>query len=300
MAGVWRLEETAVGSDRLEVALLEIDVPSRPVNTLDLAALEELNAILLPLFAARHLAGLIVRSGKPGRCIAGADLREIGAGDRVAHRRLIEAGHDAFVKLAWLPFPTVGVIDGACLGGGLELFLALDDRVASDSPATILGLPEVKLGLMPAWGGTQRLPRLIGDEAVDLIARGEPIGSRRALRLGLVAEVVPPAELLCAARRRFERRHDGLDLEAWRHRTRIEAPPSAAAAADRLLGRFRAVEPARVGAALAALGAMRDGSHLDLERALEVEKAASLDVFGTDEARSRVAAFLARKSRGGS
>ena len=96
-----------------------------------------------------------------------------------------------------LPYPTVAAIDGACLGGGLELTLACDYRLASNNPKTELGLPEVKIGLFPGWGGTQRLTRLIGPSlAAEMICSGEPAKSERALQIGLVFDVVPAEKLV--------------------------------------------------------------------------------------------------------
>ncbi len=107
------------------------------------------------------------------------------------------------MALEELPVPTVAAIDGACLGGGLELALACRARICADSPTTVLGLPEMMLGLLPAAGGTQRLPRLIGIAAgLDLMLTGKQIRPSRARRIGLVDAVVPPGILLDAAVRR--------------------------------------------------------------------------------------------------
>src|SRR5262249_34936419 len=99
-----------------------------------------------------------------------------------------------YLRLASLPCPTVAAIDGVCLGGGTELALACDSRLAAEEPRTQIGLPEVMLGIFPAWGGTTRLPRLIGlPAALDLILTGRSIDARRAEKLGLVARAVPAA-----------------------------------------------------------------------------------------------------------
>ena len=100
-------------------------------------------------------------------------------------------------RIGRLPFPTVALIDGPCMGGGTELALAMDERIASTSPQTKIGLPEVKVGLLPAWGGTQRLPRLIGVQpAVEMITSGEPVAAAKAAALGLVFDAVPAERLV--------------------------------------------------------------------------------------------------------
>ncbi len=111
------------------------------------------------------LRGLLLRSGKPGQFIAGADLNDLAALAYITPEQAagaLGAGHQIFSGLSRLPFPTVALIDGNCLGGGTELVLSMDDRLASAAAHTQIGLPEVKIGLIPGWGGTQRLPRLIG------------------------------------------------------------------------------------------------------------------------------------------
>src|SRR5262249_27836171 len=109
----------------------------------------------------------------------------------------VELGHKILGAIGRLPFPTVALIDGPCMGGGTELALTLDERIASNNPQTKIGLPEGKVGLLPAWGGTQRLPRLIGvHPAVGMITSGEPVTAARAAALGLVFDVVPAERLV--------------------------------------------------------------------------------------------------------
>ena len=159
------------------------------------------------------LRGLLFKSGKPGQFIAGADLNELAmlATPRPSRRPApLAPGHQIFNRLSRLPFPTVALIDGNCLGGGTELVLAMDERLASTAPHTQIGLPEVKIGLIPGWGGTQRLPRLIGlNPAIEMITSGEPrLGpegrgagpglrrgpGRRLVEEGHAADRLPPAE----------------------------------------------------------------------------------------------------------
>lgn len=152
--------------------------------------------------------GLVLRSGREGSFFAGADvgrldgLRDLPQAEIV---RLCDAGRSLFARLSGAAWPSVALIDGVCLGGGLELALACDLRVATTAPHTSLGFPEVKLGLLPGWGGTVRLPRLIGPgPAVELAAAGESIDGQAAARLGLVDACVPADEALETARRLIE------------------------------------------------------------------------------------------------
>src|SRR6185437_10843358 len=134
------------------------------------------------------------RSGKANGFIAGADIDEFRAA-RTADDGLaiVRRGWDLFARLAHVPYPTLAVIKGFCLGGGLELAMACRYRVAVDDPSTRMGLPEVMLGIVPGWGGIQRLPRLVGaPAALDLLLTGKTIDARRARALGLVDEAVPP------------------------------------------------------------------------------------------------------------
>lgn len=186
------------------LAHLVVDHPERKLNVLDEAAVVGLEQALGELESRADLAGVILRSGKPGSFIAGADVDAIGSlTDRETVRALIRRAHAAFGRLASLKAPTVAAIDGVCLGGGTELALACDSRVASLESRTQIGLPEVMLGLFPGFGGSVRLPKLIGyPNALDLILTGRSLDAKRAERMGLVWRAVPAAWLMEWAERR--------------------------------------------------------------------------------------------------
>ncbi|HEX7879770.1 MAG TPA: 3-hydroxyacyl-CoA dehydrogenase NAD-binding domain-containing protein [Candidatus Eisenbacteria bacterium] len=179
------------------IAWLVVDAPGEKVNVLSSAVLGELQSRLETLAASSDVRAIGVISGKPGTFIAGADVDEIGAiTSAAAGVEASRRGQAILGMLAMPGKPTLAAIDGACLGGGLELALACHFRIAGNSPATRLGLPEVKLGIIPGFGGTQRLPRVIGfTPALDLAMTGRTIDASRAERLGLVDEAVPPAIL---------------------------------------------------------------------------------------------------------
>ncbi|MBV8606253.1 MAG: enoyl-CoA hydratase/isomerase family protein, partial [Singulisphaera sp.] len=142
-----------------EIGQLTFDQPEKKVNTLSQATFMELAHWVGQLEGRTDLRGLLFRSGKPNQFVAGADIKEIGALAFASKQQVMQAvalGHQVFDRIGRLPFPTVALIDGNCLGGGAELALAMDYRIASSSPQTKIGTPEIKLGILPAWGGTQR------------------------------------------------------------------------------------------------------------------------------------------------
>jgi 3-hydroxyacyl-CoA dehydrogenase / enoyl-CoA hydratase / 3-hydroxybutyryl-CoA epimerase len=217
MPSIFHLE---VGADRL--ATLTFDSPDKKVNVFTRAAFAELEQIVEEVAARRDIGCLILLSGKPGSFIAGADVDEIArVTDPVEAEAGSRVGHRLFAAWESLPFPTVAAIRGVCLGGGLEISLASTYRVASDRLDTKMGLPEVRLGILPGWGGSTRLPRLIGiAEALDLILTGKTVIGRKALTLGLVDALLPDARFLDGVRdfalaRRDQRRRSegGLDLK---------------------------------------------------------------------------------------
>jgi hypothetical protein len=176
-------------------------------NLLDFVCLSKLDEALDEFEVRPHLKGIVFLSAKPG-FIAGADLRCMAKpgqpADRFAAARLIRAGQQAFERIARLAAPTLAAIHGHCLGGGLELALACRYRAASPDAGTKLGLPETQLGILPAWGGSTRLPRLIGlANAIDLIVKGRTVDAASARRIGMVDEIVPRERMLELARRWF-------------------------------------------------------------------------------------------------
>jgi len=186
------MEHWSVVRDDDGLAWLTFDRAGATTNTLSQAVLAEFNGVLDAL-QADPPKGLVIRSGKANGFIAGADVDEFGdVHDAQAARALVQRGWDTFERLAAVAYPTLALIRGFCLGGGLELALACRYRVVVDDPATRLGLPEVMLGIVPGWGGIKRLPRLIGaPAALDLLLTGKTIDARKARRLGLADECVP-------------------------------------------------------------------------------------------------------------
>jgi 3-hydroxyacyl-CoA dehydrogenase/enoyl-CoA hydratase/3-hydroxybutyryl-CoA epimerase len=191
----WRAESAADG-----IVVLSFDRAGESVNTLAQDVLLELDGILERL-ALDPPKGLVVRSAKPAGFIAGADIREFAAFDaKGTVGDALRRGQQVFQRLAELRCPTVAAIHGHCMGGGTELALACRYRVASNDASTRMGLPEVKLGIYPGWGGSVRLPRLVGAPAAfDMMLTGRALSAKQAKAIGLVDKVVEPAMLTDAA-----------------------------------------------------------------------------------------------------
>ncbi|MFQ5509992.1 MAG: 3-hydroxyacyl-CoA dehydrogenase NAD-binding domain-containing protein [Leptospirillia bacterium] len=183
------------------IGTLTLDVPDKAVNVLSSEVLEELSGVLDEL-AGKSLTGLVVCSAKRG-FIAGADVNEIAEiVDPTTSTALVSRGQQVLIQLEKLKYPTVAAIHGVCLGGGMELALACTHRVVSDDPSTKMGLPEVKLGIHPGFGGCVRLPKIVGlERACDWILTGKTVNARQARRAGLVAQVAPAERLLEVARK---------------------------------------------------------------------------------------------------
>jgi len=193
---------TFVPADASGVARIVIDRPDDAVNAIDPKLIEELGAAVARAREAGRagIKGLVVESAKPDQFVGGADLSLVTRAAGTDLERASREVQRVFDELAALPFTTVAAINGSALGGGFELALACDHRVAADAPSVRIGLPEATIGLVPAAGGTQRLPRLVGlPRALDLILAGRRLAAKRALRSGLVDEVVHPAALSRAA-----------------------------------------------------------------------------------------------------
>src|SRR6059058_3019582 len=194
------LIQRQIGEDR--VCVLTFDRPESGANIFDAATMSELGEHVDVIERDESLRGLIIASAKKSIFIAGADLKTLLKQAQTGElREFIAEGQRVFNRIAELKIPSCAAIHGACAGGGYEITLACDYRVASDDPATRIGLPETTLGLVPAWGGATRLPRLIGAEkAAEVILNGKLYSAQKALKLGLVDEIAPRDQLIDAAR----------------------------------------------------------------------------------------------------
>ncbi|WP_458072403.1 3-hydroxyacyl-CoA dehydrogenase NAD-binding domain-containing protein [Rhodanobacter sp. BL-MT-08] len=201
------------------IVTLSLDREGSSVNAISRAVLNELEQIVERL-AIEKPAGVIIHSAKPSGFAVGADIKaflEYAKHDTVQEN--IEHGQRVYESLARLPCPTVAAIHGACMGGGTELILACRQRIAADDEKTKIGLPEVMLGIHPGWGGTARLPRLIGaTEAMPIMLTGRALSAKRAFNMGVVDRLCRPEELLAEAKhllRRPQQRPFALRAKAW-------------------------------------------------------------------------------------
>jgi 3-hydroxyacyl-CoA dehydrogenase/enoyl-CoA hydratase/3-hydroxybutyryl-CoA epimerase/3-hydroxyacyl-CoA dehydrogenase/enoyl-CoA hydratase/3-hydroxybutyryl-CoA epimerase/enoyl-CoA isomerase len=279
------------------IGIVTFDLPGSRANTLGQTVLVELEAMVGQLAKRTDLRGLVFRSGKPGMFIAGADLKELGAlrPDLAENRRLVLHGHQILLGFEKLPFPTVAAIEGACMGGGTELALAFDYRICSTHPKTDIGLPEVKVGLIPGWGGTQRLARLIGPSlAAELICAGDSANAERAKQIGMVFDAVPPERLLDEAVRLVKWAGES---GQWREvRKRKQQPVGLSedqASFTFAVARAVVADKAKgLPAPLAALTAIEKGCNLPLEDGLKVEAQQFVQVAGGPISRNLIAVFF--------
>jgi 3-hydroxyacyl-CoA dehydrogenase/enoyl-CoA hydratase/3-hydroxybutyryl-CoA epimerase/3-hydroxyacyl-CoA dehydrogenase/enoyl-CoA hydratase/3-hydroxybutyryl-CoA epimerase/enoyl-CoA isomerase len=281
-----------------DIALLTIDQPGSRANTLGQAMLGELEAMVAQLKKRTDLRGLIFRSGKPGMFIAGADLRELGSApqDADTSRKMVKRGLDLIASIEALPYPTVAAIDGACMGGGLELAMGFDYRLASTHPKTEIGLPETKIGLFPGWGGTQRLTRQIGPSlAAEMICTGEPAKADRARQIGLVFDAVPAERLQDEAVRLI---HWAEKSQEWKAARKRKQQPVGLSEEQQsfTFAVARAQVMAKTGgqypAPLAALEAIAKGCNLPLEDGLKAETEQFVKLVGSPISRNLIAVFF--------
>jgi len=192
----WKLE-----TDRDNIAWLTFDKAESSTNTLSGEVIAEFSALLNAL-RVQNPRALVIRSGKPSGFIAGADVEEFTQVTSTEEAlAIVRRGWDVMNALAALPFPTVALVNGFCMGGGLELALACRYRIAVDQPGTRFALPEVMLGILPGWGGVKRLPRVVGPTAaLDMLMTGRSVDARRAKKMGLVDASVPPRVMDSSAR----------------------------------------------------------------------------------------------------
>jgi enoyl-CoA hydratase len=241
------------------VAFVTVNRPAR-LNALDARTIDELDAAFAQVSTDPTVRGVLLAGAGERAFVAGADVRELEGLDAAAARDLSERGQRLLDRVEWLGKPVVAAVSGFALGGGCELALACHVRVASEGAT--FGVPEVKLGLMCGYGGTQRLPRLVGKgRALEMLLTGEAVGAEEALRIGLVNRVVSKERLLGEA-------------EAVVRKMTQNAPL----------------------ALRATLEAVNGGTDRPLAEALEGEAALFGDVAATSDAREGTRAFLEKRA----
>lgn len=285
------------------VAVLTFDQPGSRANVLTAELWAEFESALDSLSSRTDLKGLVLASAKPGVFIAGADLKLLanapGPNDP-AVRAFIEHGLRVLAKLEALPFPTCAAIDGAALGGGLEVALACDVRVGGTSEKVRLGLPEVTLGLIPGWGGTQRLSRVIGVTfpakclaiSAELLTSGKSLDTRGATAVDLLDSVAESASLIdtTAGSALLPMNADGGKVYRNR-REQKRRPLSAEALAAFVAGTVTNHAEAE------AVRVMIEGASLPLSDGIKLETEAFLRLAGSDESKRLIGEFFASRKK---
>jgi len=246
-----------------QIALLTIDHP--PVNSFNKRVITELDEAVDQVMTDDEVKAVVITGGGTNAFVAGADIPEIkellehpddGYGEA---RAFIERGQGVNLKIETAKKPVIAAINGFCLGGGLELAMACHMRICSDRAR--LGQPEINLGLIPGWGGTQRLPRIVGKaKALEMILTGDMITAQEAYRVGLVNKVVPAGAILKEAR-----------------------------------GLARKIVSKSKFPIAATLRAVTEGIETEVEQGLEIEKEQFVGLADTEDIREGVSAFLEKR-----
>jgi enoyl-CoA hydratase/carnithine racemase len=277
------------------VAVLTFDQQGSKANVLNVSLWDELDAALDSLATQNELKGLILASAKPGIFIAGADLKLLvnatGPNDPSV-RTFIDRGLRVLSKLENLPFPTIAAIDGAALGGGLEVALACDYRIAgSPNPKFKLGLPEVTLGLIPGWGGTQRLPRIVGvPVAMAMIVSGQPIDYQEPQSNPLFDVYAWESSKLLDSAAAVIKKKSNVDAICEKKRLPVTSWKQDG---DSITHRNPTDSPA----AAEARRVVNEGSLLPFQEGIALETAAFMGLAGSEESKRLIAAFFASRRK---
>ncbi len=273
------------------IGIVRFSVEHEAMNTWSDQAFLSFNRVLTQIEGEKNLRGVIFISGKPDNFLAGANLKQLSQiASREEARYVMDNFHGSFSRLAALPMPTLAAVHGYCLGGGLEFALACRAIIAKEGKTTLIGLPECNVGLFPGGGGTQRLPRLIGYPAVELILRGTMLTAAKALELGILDRLLPPETDLLAEAKKFlaaiiadqailkRPTHDFSQIDAIIDKAREQALK---------LSRGREL-PGPMG----ALKSIREGVKVSLDKGLMIEKENFIDVVLTNEAKGSINTFF--------
>ncbi len=267
-------------------AWITFDMAGSAANVWNEITLREFNRALDRVAHEAGVRALILRSAKERVFIAGADLKAVRHATVKKLEELIDLGQATFNRLAALPFPKVALIHGACVGGGLELALACDVRIVTDSEHTRLGLPETQIGLIPAWGGSTRLPKLIGlAKALELIVTGRLLKPSQAKRIGLIQDVVAREHLEAVAKAATTR---SMPKAWWMDRLCASFLGNRVKAS--VQGKIRGLYPAP----LRAVDVVTRAPFTSISKAMELEKHAILDLALSPET-ARLIDFFFRK-----
>jgi len=273
------------------IGVVSFNVAGDAMNTWTEAAVESYLGVLEELEKAKDLTGVIFISGKPDNFFAGANLKMIEQmSDPDAVKAVLDVFHGSFNRLADLKFPTVAAINGVCAGGGLEFCLACTARIATDAKATLIGLPECKVGLFPGAGGSQRLPRLIGYPAVELILKGDLLPAAKAFEAGIIDRLIPAGKNLLDEAK-------ALLKEIISGKAQLKRPAQDFSQVDMVAdmarkGVLKVTKGRELPGPMNAIKAMQEGLKLPLKDALEVEKKYFIQTVLSPEAKGSINTFF--------
>ncbi len=273
------------------LATVVLNDPGQPMNTWTEEALQEFFSLLDELEMIKGLQGVVFISGKPGNFHSGANLKYINSlNSHEELSRILDKTHEAFNRLEKASFTSLAAINGHCLGGGYEFALACTARIAKDSKNTVIGLPETQLGLLPGGGGTQRLSRLIGPAAIELILSGKTLPAKQAQEKGLIDRVTGADSDLAEEAKEYLKTiitgkeklnrpsHDFSNINSIAAEVRKQA--------------LKASRGRELPGPMMAIKSIEDGVNLTLEEGLEKEKEYFLDVALSREAKGSIHTFF--------
>jgi len=273
------------------IGIITFDIPGEPVNTWTEEAIEEFLELIDALEKELNLRGAILISGKPNNFHSGANLRFLEQfRSKEESAKVLDRFHQAFSRWGELPYPTLAAIQGHCLGGGYELALACTARIAKESKTTLISLPECTVGVFPGCGGTQRLTRLIGYPAVELILKGRILAATEADAMGMIDRLVPAEGDLIKEGKDFikeiaegkanlkRRKHDFSQIDSMMEMARQEV--------------LKATRGRELPAPMLAIKAIQEGLKVPLTEGLEIEKRYFVEVVLSNEAKGSIHTFF--------
>lgn len=276
---------------RGDIGVISFDVPGEAMNTWTKATVDEFIGLLDELERTTDTSGVIFISRKPGTFHVGANLKLLDQiKDREKGLKLMDTFHHAFRRLSRLGYPTLAAIEGHCLGGGLEFALTCTARIAKASKNTLLGLPECSLGIFPGGGGTQRLPRLIGYSAIELILKGRVIPASEAYHYGMIDRLIPEeydlteeavkflAEIISNKDVLSRKKHDFSKIDEAANQARQEV--------------LKATRGREIPGPMLAIKSIQQGVKVSLDEGLEIEKHNFLEALLSNEAKGSIHTFF--------
>jgi 3-hydroxyacyl-CoA dehydrogenase/enoyl-CoA hydratase/carnithine racemase len=273
------------------IGVITFDVAGDAMNTWTDAAFMSFDELMGELEKTPGIKGLIFISGKPDNFFAGANLKMISDIEKAEDvRQMLDLFHGSFARLNAFNFPAIAAIHGHCLGGGLEFALACTARIVKEGKTTLIGLPECNVGLFPGGGGTQRLPRLIGYPALEMILKGTMMPVAKAYEAGIVDRLVPADGDLLAEAKKFLR--EVIAGAAGLKRPVHDFSQIDAVAEMAQQGILKATKGRYIPGPMLALKSIHEGLKVSLEKGLELEKANFAEVVLTHQAKGSINTFF--------